>query len=191
MALSLALGPRLKRKPGPRSVSLRWLIPRALATGLLLVPTVAAAGVPTLRIRAISGATAQEVDRIRQGILLANKVMASTCFREEVLRTDFTENRGLSSAEIYAKLSAQPISLNVDLYMGDDRANFIYRTQGYEREPGTVHVNRFFIKQPRQFASLFMHEGEGHSQGFRHHYMKRTSVPYGMNRIFRTCVDRL
>jgi len=67
--------------------------------------------------------------------------------------------------------------------------NHCYKTIGYETDhlPGVDYMNRHFVTSPTIAASNMIHEGEGHTQGFRHDHKKSTSVPYQLNTIFERC----
>ena len=149
--------------------------------------TAGAVGVPVILVGEITGATDDEVIMIQEGIALANTTMATPCFKEFVLAASWTETEGLTQEQIYEKLASGPVQVNIDMFMGTWVQNHVYKTIGYEDEPGTVHMNRYFVDTPYMVASNAIHEAEGHSQGFSHYGVKSTSVPYGLNDAFEAC----
>jgi hypothetical protein len=143
--------------------------------------------VPVLVVNAITGATPAEVTMIGDGVALANATMKTACFKSFVLAASWTETEGLSQAQIYDKLASGPIAVDADMYTGSWYQNNVSRTVGYENEPGTVHMNRYFVDSAYMVADNLIHEAEGHSQGFSHFQVKATSVPYGLNAAFEAC----
>ncbi len=144
-------------------------------------------GYPVLIVGKITGAESTEPTMIADGVKLANDTMKTSCFRDFVLSASWTETSGLSQAQIYDKLCSGPITVDVDMYLGTWYENHVSRTIGYEKEPGTVHMNRYYVNTAYMVADNLIHEGEGHSQGFRHDGVKATSVPYGLNDAFEAC----
>lgn len=144
-------------------------------------------GVPYIVLGAVTGATAEEGPMIAEGVKLANQAMATACFRDFVLSASWTETNGLSQAQIWEKLCAAPVTVTVDMYLGSWYENHVSKTIGYEKEPGTVHMNRYFVDTAYAVADNIVHEAEGHSQGFSHYSVKATSVPYGLNDAFEAC----
>lgn len=136
--------------------------------------------------------TKPELLMIIKGFSMANKVNGSTCFKQGVVSASFTENNGFVGQKLWEKLSASTIVVNVVMFDGSNYQNYISKTIGYEDEPGTVYMNRYFVKTSYQVADNLEHEGEGHSQGFSHFQMCgrfpcMTSEPYGMNALFEKC----
>jgi hypothetical protein len=144
-------------------------------------------GVPFIILGGITGATTAEEPMIKDGIALANQTMATTCFRDYVLKASWTETNGLTQQQIWDQLCSGPISVVVDMYMGSWYQNNVSKTIGYEDTPGIVHMNRYFVDTAYMVADNVIHEAEGHSQGFRHDGVKSTSVPYGLNAAFEKC----
>jgi hypothetical protein len=144
-------------------------------------------GVPVLAIGKITGATTAELTMIANGLTLANTTMATACFKTYVLSAKWTETNGLSQPQIWDKLCSGPINVDVDMYDGSWYEDHVSLTIGYENEPGTVHMNRYFVNTAYMVADNIIHEGEGHSQGFSHYGVKSTSVPYGLNNAFEAC----
>lgn len=153
-------------------------------------PPAVAIPVPSIQIGAILGATPDERYMIGQGVILVNKVMATDCFKQYVLKAKYTENQGLTQQQIWDKLVVGSVIVNADMYTGTWYANHISKTIGYEDTPGTVHMNRYFVTTAYMVADNLAHEGEGHSQGFSHMGTKSTSEPYGMNDAFEACAPQ-
>lgn len=130
---------------------------------------------------------------IAQGKVYANAVLQSDCFKASVVASQFTENNGLTGAQIYAKQVANPVTVNVVMYTATWWANNVSKTIGYETDPydGTVYMNRLRVNSAYMVGDNLMHEGEGHSQGFTHYQVKSTSEPYGMNTTFEKCAPGL
>ena len=158
-------------------------VPSAAATPTFASPT------PVIQLGLVTGASPAEAQMIQQGAALVNSVMATPCFKAQVLASAYTENLGLTPAQIWARLVSKPILVGVDMYMGTFAANHFAKTIGYESVPhdGIVHMNRYFVGTAYMVADNLAHEGEGHSQGFDHLYVKATSEPYGMNAAFEAC----
>jgi hypothetical protein len=142
---------------------------------------------PVLIVGKLTGNTMAEVKMVADGVVLANDTMKTPCFKAAVLSAKWTETNGLTQAQIWDKLCSGPVTVNVDIYTGSWYENNISKTIGYENEPGTVHVNRYFVDTAYMVADNLIHEGEGHSQGFSHYGVKATSVPYGLNHAFEAC----
>lgn len=147
--------------------------------------------VPTVSVHSISGATVQEEQMIAEGVQLANRVLAGPCYKQWVLAATYTENNGLTQAQIWDLMAAQPVTVDVEMYLGDWRANHWAKTVGYENDPydGVVHMNRYFVKTATMVADNLVHEGEGHSQGFHHYGAFSTSDPYGQNYALEGCLQ--
>ena len=124
---------------------------------------------------------------IADGVTLANATMKTSCFHDFVLSASWTETNGLTQPQIWDKLCSGTITVDVDMYLGTWYENHVSKTIGYENEPGTVHMNRYFVDSAYMVADNLIHEGEGHSQGFTHYGVKATSVPYGLNDAFEAC----
>lgn len=126
---------------------------------------------------------------IQQGLVNVNKVIASDCFRNAVLASNFTENQGLTAAQIWQRLSTRPVSVDVEMYTGTWWENHVEKTIGWEADPwdGIVHMNRYYVTTAYMVGDNLSHEAEGHSQGFTHYQVKATSEPYGMNDIYEKC----
>ncbi|MGZ3419013.1 MAG: hypothetical protein ACXVEE_14170 [Polyangiales bacterium] len=144
-------------------------------------------GFPVIVVGKITGATGDEPKMIADGVTLVNATMKTSCFRDFVLSASWTETNGLTQAQIYDKLCSGPITVDVDMYMGSWYDNHVTHTVGYEKEPGVVHMNRYYVNTANMVADNLIHEAEGHSQGFRHDGVKATSVPYGLNDAFEAC----
>ena len=134
--------------------------------------------------------TPEEAELIKEGMENLNSVLSSDCFSKAVYASNFTENLGLKPDQIYAQLKSNIPTVNVVVFDGTFYQNHISKTIGYEVEPGTVYVNRYYVQSAYEFADNLIHEGEGHSQGFRHDGVKSTSEPYGMNDIFESCAKK-
>jgi hypothetical protein len=144
-------------------------------------------GVPFIEVDTVTGATADEVIMLAEGVALANQTMATPCFKDAVLSANWTETNGLSQAEIWDQLCSGTVHVRVEMYLGTWYQNHVSKTIGYEDEPGFVHTNRYFVDTAFEVASNIIHEAEGHTQGFSHYGVKATSVPYGLNDAFEAC----
>ena len=145
---------------------------------------------PYIRVGLITGATAEETQMIRTGEALVNKVMATPCFKAQVLAARYTENNGMTQEQIWQTLISGPVLVNADMFTGSWTQNHISHTIGYEVERGTVHMNRYFVNSAYMVGDNLAHEGEGHSQGFGHDHIKSTSEPYGMNKAYEACAQQ-
>ena len=161
-----------------------------LITALLLSASTAFAQVPTIRVGTITGARDSEMQMIVDGITLANKILATDCYRQFILNAHFTETNDLTQTEIYDLMKNTPVVVDIEMYRGGFKANHLDKTVGYETDPydGVVHMNRYFVNTPEMVADNVIHEGEGHSLGFHHYGVKATSVPYGTNQAFEACL---
>lgn len=157
------------------------------------VPTIGPApsptpvAVPFLKLGTLTGTTAAENVMFAQAAVLLNQVLAMPCYKAHVLASNYTENLGLTPPAIWTLLTDGPVVVNGVMYTGSWWDNHVNHTDGYENDPGTVYVNRYFINTPYLIADVLAHEGEGHSKGFSHYYVKATSEPYGMNAVFEAC----
>lgn len=147
-------------------------------------------GVPFVQIGVIT-ATPDETKKIKQGVALLNKVLATETFKQKVLKTAFTETNGMSSAQIYKLMCAKVVKIDVNVFMGTYYQNHISKTIGYEDQPGVVNINRYFVAEASEFADNIIHEALGHSLGFSHYGVYATSVPYQLNDIYEACVEEL
>jgi hypothetical protein len=171
------------------------VIPSPDPTPLASPSPLAAVPVPTptgswITVGSITGAMPGELPMIADGVRLANQAFGTYCFKQWVLAASYSEAQGLSQDEVWQKIWTHPVSVDVEMYMGDFRANHIARTVGYENEPydGIVHMNRYYVNTASMVADNLLHEGEGHSQGFTHYLSPITaSQPYGMNYAYEGC----
>lgn len=127
---------------------------------------------------------------IAEGVAVLNHTLASRCYKQWVLAARYTENNNLTQAQIWDLMVRNPVSVDVEMYMGDYKANHIYKTVGYENDPsdGVVHMNRYFVNTAEKAGDNLDHEAEGHSQLFRHDHVFSTSDPYGQNYAFEGCL---
>jgi hypothetical protein len=132
------------------------------------------------------------IDVIQNGGKLANKMLASDCFRLALLDSHFTETNGLKPADIWALMIKEVLTLDVEVFYGSYAQNHFSKTMGYENdnEPGKVYANSYFIYTAYDFGDLLVHEW-AHKLGFTHYQVKETSVPYGMNSIYESCSPRI
>lgn len=159
----------------------------------LISPTPAPAVTgPIISVRKITGASFAEIKMIGEGVALVNQKISSYCFKEWVTAASYTENNGLTSTQIFDLIARNPVMVDVEMYMGDWRANHIDKTIGFEYDPfdGVVHINRYFVKTAYMVGDNLVHEGEGHSQGFHHYQVHSTSQPYGMNYAYEGCSNQ-
>jgi hypothetical protein len=97
----------------------------------------ASARTPHVTVSAVTGALTGEPMLVAEGVALANRTMATECFKRFVLDAKWTETNGLSQAEIWDLLCRVPITVEVDLFTGTWYQNHVTRTVGYEDEPGS------------------------------------------------------
>ena len=156
---------------------------------MLLSISTYAQTVPSITVKNINGARSSENQMIADGIILANKVITSDCFRLFILNAHFTETNDLTPVQIYELMKTTPVTVDIEMYKGNFKANYIDKTIGFENDPfdGVVHMNRHFVKTATMVADNLIHEAEGHSLGFHHYEEKSTSVPYGLNLAFEAC----
>lgn len=152
----------------------------------------ATSGVPVISVGQITGATPAEVAMIADGVKLINRSLAGPCIKQWVLAATYTENNGLSQAQIWDLITAHRVPVDVEMYTGDWKANHIAKTIGYENDPfdGVVHMNRYFVRTAYMVADNLIHEDKGHSPGFHHYGKFSTSEPYGMNYAFEGCYNQ-
>jgi hypothetical protein len=146
--------------------------------------------VPVMTLGTTSGLQQNEVEMINDSFVKANQALASECFKDKVLNATFTENNDLTSAQIYTLLVNQPIVVGVEMFSGSFAQNYIYKTMGYDVGDGIAYMNRHFVKDSSTAASVEVHEGEGHGQGFHHYQVFASSVPYQFNDFIDTCIGQ-
>ena len=132
-----------------------------------------------------------ELPFIHEGERQANAVLASDCFKNEVINAKFTENNGLSNAKIYQKfVEASPMKVGITLFTGGwyEKVN---HTVAYEGNP--IRMNRRYVQTETYVGSTSLHEGFGHGLGFTHYTpkMNPNSIPYTLNNIFEKCAKVL
>ncbi len=133
-----------------------------------------------------------EMSFIKQGEVEANAVLKSDCFKDQVLKTKFTENKGLTNQQIYNKfVAASPYKVGIKMFMGGFKENKIWHTVGYEGNP--IRMNRYFVSTSTYVASTSLHEAFGHGLGFSHYTpkMNPNSIPYRLNAIYEVCAKQL
>lgn len=129
---------------------------------------------------------------IKEGEKQANAILASECFKSEVKKRTFQENKGLTSDQIYKKfVDASPMKVGIKMFMGSYSENHFSKTVGYEGNP--IKMNRYFVRTGTYVGSTSLHEGFGHGLGFTHYTPKMNpkSVPYQLNDIFEVCAKKL
>lgn len=142
---------------------------------------------PEVLLTGTINAKPEEVKLINEAIKLSNTVMATECFRNAILDGKFTETNGLTNTQIYDLIASKKMSVKVQMFTGNFYQNYIAKTMGIDKGNGIVYINRFFVKDADEMASLILHEAEGHGQGFHHYDVKSTSVPYSLNSIYDKC----
>jgi hypothetical protein len=160
----------------------------ATSATILALPAEPAVATPILTLDSLIGATPAEVQMVERAFILANRTLASTCFRSKLIAEEMTETLQLSPQEVYRRLTGSPQRLNVRLYTGNLWRNYVTRTIGYENESDstTVHMNRHFVDTDVMAAGNLVHE-MAHGRGFRHDHDKSSSVPYTVDRVFEAC----
>jgi len=147
---------------------------------------------PEIQIERIEAKDQEESKMIQSGGILANKLLASTCFKDMLREMRFTETRGLKNEEIYDYLRAKPIKLNVQVYSGNFIENDILGVIGFFTPlyPEYIFQNRHYIVNSYEAAPNILHEAM-HLMGFRHNGALESSVPYGMDALFFNCGSKL
>lgn len=131
-----------------------------------------------------------EIPMIKQAAVNANKIIASSCFKKHVMAGSFTESNNLSNKQIYDLVTTTTVKVDVEMYMGSWYVNHVYKTVGYENEPGKVYMNRYFVGNSVMAGSNLLHEC-AHSLGFSHYNVKATSIPYKFNDFYDECSDEV
>jgi hypothetical protein len=133
-----------------------------------------------------------EKEMILKGCKMLNIVLASDLFKQKFLAASMTETKGMSNAKIYMLFCQSSILVDVNVFTGNVKQNYLSKTMGYETVPGVVNINRFFISQAVDYGNVLIHE-IGHSIGFSHFLrgMKQSSVSYTLNKIYLECVKEL
>lgn len=125
---------------------------------------------------------------IKAGEAQANAVLASPCFKDEVMKAKFIENQGLTNAQIFKKfLDASPFKVGIKMFTGGwyERIN---HTVAYEGNP--IRMNRNYVSSAVYVGGTSLHEAFGHGLDFRHdtdHSYSSRTIPYTLNRIFDYC----
>ncbi len=147
-----------------------------------------ATGIPSLVLNELKSNDSEE-DMVADGMVLANAIVGSECFKSGVLAANFTERNGLDNKGIYDLIRKKETPVNIKLYTGSWKANHVSRTIGYEKVPfdGWTYMNRYFVDTPYMVAQNIVHEALGHSNGFHHYKYKPSSVPYTLGTIFKKC----
>jgi hypothetical protein len=156
-------------------------------------PTVSPWPEQLIEVEQIAGATDAEVKMIDEGVALANKMLKTACFKQWVLAANYTENNGLTQAQIFDLMTTKPSRVNVEIYTGTWKANHVSKTVGYENDPydGWVHMNRYFVNSAYMVADNLIHEDRGHGLGFHHYGAHYTSEPYGANLAYEGCSNQM
>jgi hypothetical protein len=134
----------------------------------------------------------EEKPMIVEAVEYVNDVIASDCFKKEVLNAKFTETNGLTNDQIFATFQGAIPPIAVTMFDGTWKQNYVYKTIGYEDEgfPNTVFQNRYFVDNAKDSGSNILHE-VAHVLGFHHYDVFATSVPYQMNDFYYSCFDVL
>jgi hypothetical protein len=126
-----------------------------------------------------------------QGIMLANMVLRSRCFRDEVLSRSLTNTDGDANSEVFRKMQSGG-TFDVTFFHGSWKENNLWKTVGRDSEsaPRNIQLNSHFVKNGWWVGSTVLHEA-AHAYGYRHHSAREhTSVPYTMNALFEECIGR-
>jgi hypothetical protein len=146
-----------------------------------------------LNLGSVRGAQGNEAAMLRDGFALANAVILSECFREEVLKAPMVRTNGRTPAQVHEHLTRGAQTLDVVMFTGNWWQNRVAGTVGYENEGDstTVHMNRYSVKSPSEAASNLLHEA-AHGRGYRHKNARDSnSVPYTMNDVYEACEARV
>jgi hypothetical protein len=203
LGISAATGIQVSRPPTMDTTSTPAQVSTVMATqsqpgpvaALSNTPAPITLGHPSMIQGQTSGATADELDMLVTATNEANQVLASDCFKQNMLSFNFTERNIwdttaplLTNQQIYDLQSQKPITFGVNIFSGSFAQNYIYKTMGYDIGDGVVYMNRHFANTPEIMGSLMIHEAEGHGNGFHHYQVFATSVPYKMNDFFTLCL---
>lgn len=146
-----------------------------------------------INIGTITGATDAEKIMITEGVKLANRMLTTACYKQWILAASYTEDNGLSDAEILDLVTTKPTHIDIEMYTGDWWANHKAKTVGYENDPfdNVVHMNRYFVNSAYMVGDNVIHEDRGHSLGFHHFGNHSTSEPYGQNYAYEGCSNQM
>lgn len=136
---------------------------------------------------------ANERGMVEQAIDIADAIVRSPYFADEVLRAKFTGTNGKSNEQILAYFTERAHTVNVKMFTGSFMQNRVYKTVGFDAaDDDFVHANRYFVRDAERLASLIMHECLGHGLGFHHDSAnERTSIPYALNGITERVIERM
>ena len=137
-----------------------------------------------------------EIMQAWKGIGLLQRALNDENFQTMVLSADFVETLGMGNQELIERLlggadcidETEDHVVNLDFRM---YKNIFSRVIGYVLgNSRTIHVNKKFFGNPKNFASNILHEYM-HILGFKHtSAVDYGSVPYKMNSIFGVWCDR-
>lgn len=172
-----AMGRKTHPAPEPSPIASVSPTPVASPSAVPVDPTA------LISVGKITDAKATELPMLAQGVGLANAMLFKPCFKQWVTAATYTETNGLTSAQIYQKITTEPSSVDVEMYYQNNKV------VGFEYDPfdGVVHMNRKFVNTASMVADNLLHEDRGHSLGFHHYGKFSTSVPYGMNYAYEGC----
>jgi hypothetical protein len=142
---------------------------------------------PMLVLKGTKGATPAEIKRIESATARANRVLASPCFKQWVLAAKYSENKGMTQAQIYALLSKAPMELTVEIFDGSWKENHVWHTVAYEGTGAQIRLNRYYLGDDTSISATEIHERGGHGNGFQHEGVKSQSVPYGLQWAMEGC----
>lgn len=140
-----------------------------------------------INVRKITGAYDSEIAMIHEGIARANRMVKSPCYKQWVLAARYTENNGLTQAQIYDLQASKPTYIDIEMYYKNNG------TVGFEYDPfdGVVHMNRKFVNSAYMVGDNAIHEDRGHSLEFHHYGNHATSEPYGANYAYEGCSNQM
>lgn len=154
-------------------------------------PETDGSGIPSINLGKVYGNTTKEYNIILTALVHIRDVVYSDIFRELVLSAKFTNTNGKTNLEIYNMYANGIFVLNIAVFTGSFYQNRVTHTEGYENGDGYIHINRYFINDSLAYGSIMLHE-LAHQLGFSHESaIEYSSVPYGMNEIFRICAEKL
>lgn len=143
--------------------------------------------VPSIKYEPIT-AYDSEKSFIKAGETQANAVLASDCFKSQVMSAKFIENKGMTNAQIFKKfLDASPFKVGIKMFTGGWYEK-INHTVAYEGNP--IRMNRNYVSSAAYVGGTSLHEAFGHGLDFRHdtdHSYSSRTIPYTLNRIFDYC----
>lgn len=167
------------------------LVPDKTQSPVVTVPIPVITGV-NFTLGEIKGASQEQIRLAKDSFELFLQIILSPQFKDEILKSTFTSNNGMTNEEIYHHYLDSKATINIQFFYGSFYQNRIAKTVGYDLpNDDFVYVNKYFVNSRYELTSLISHE-LAHSCGFSHQSASEsTSVPYAFGRIFKTIMNQL